>query len=760
MKLLEGRKGTVVRLEDAPVLQQILRERHHILFEDPQNDPRVRERMRALAREDGIQTVLTWPLLYAGKLIGVLDLISTQRHLFLPEDISLFSTLADQTATAVRNAQLFSETRQRLDEISLLFDLSAALRAELNMDGMLPLILEKAMVGLDADGAAVIVCDTNTNVLQVRMARGAFEGEIGQSHPLEDMPADCAMRTSGICLGQDDCPFLPDSGRPFNIACVPFRVGEQTLGGLHIGTRRENNYNERELRLLAGIADLAANALRRVALFEEVRLYKDAFASTTDGITITDLQTRIMDVNPAFEQLTGISRQEALGQKPSIVKSRHSTPEFYRKMWEQILSQGSWEGEVINQRKNDEEWNSHLTISTVRDERGRPVAYVGINRDITARKQAEAQIQRQLQQITTLRNIDMVITASLDLRLTLNVLLDQVTSQLDIHAADILLLHPHSRMLEYTAGRGFRTTALQYTRLRLGEGLAGQAALERRTISIPDFSSRVADFPQATVRNLQTENFVAYYGVPLVAKGQVKGVLEIFHRAPIAPDPQWLEFLEALAAQASIAIDNAALFTDLQRSNVELALAYDATIEGWSHALDLRDRETEGHTQRVTEMTERLARAFGLDEAEMVHVRRGALLHDMGKMGVPDNILLKAGPLTEEEWAIMHQHPQHAYDMLHQIAYLRPALDIPYCHHERWDGSGYPQGLKGEQIPLVARIFAIVDVWDALTSDRPYRKAWSQEQAREHIRSLAGVHFDPQVVKMFMEMIEVDGEEG
>jgi putative nucleotidyltransferase with HDIG domain len=245
------------------------------------------------------------------------------------------------------------------------------------------------------------------------------------------------------------------------------------------------------------------------------------------------------------------------------------------------------------------------------------------------------------------------------------------------------------------------------------------------------------------------EDFICYFGEPLIIKGQVKGVLEIFHRAAFEPDAEWFAFLNTLAGQAAIAVEIATLFESLQDSNSELFLAYDATIEGWSHALDLRDKETEGHTQRVTEMTLKLARLFGLSEADLVQVRWGALLHDIGKMGVPDGILLKPGPLTDEEWVAMKKHPVFAYEMLSPIHYLRLALDIPYCHHEKWDGTGYPRGLKGEQIPLTARIFAVVDVWDALTSDRPYRQAWSEEKAREHIQAGAGTHFDPQVVNTF-----------
>ena len=187
----------------------------------------------------------------------------------------------------------------------------------------------------------------------------------------------------------------------------------------------------------------------------------------------------------------------------------------------------------------------------------------------------------------------------------------------------------------------------------------------------------------------------------------------------------------------------------LQEANAQLLDAYEATIEGWSHAMDLRDRETEGHSRRVADLTAQLAQSLGMSDKEIMHLRRGALLHDMGKIGIPDTILHKPDELTDDEWAIMCQHPKYAYDMLYRVEYLRPALDIPYCHHEKWDGTGYPRGLKGEEIPMAARLFAIVDVWDALTSNRPYRPAWSQAETLAYIREQSGKHFDPQVVDLF-----------
>ena len=213
-----------------------------------------------------------------------------------------------------------------------------------------------------------------------------------------------------------------------------------------------------------------------------------------------------------------------------------------------------------------------------------------------------------------------------------------------------------------------------------------------------------------------------------------------------------LEFLEALAGQAAIAVDNLTLFEQVQSSNSELSIAYDATLEGWVKALELRDRETVGHAQRVIEMTLRMAKKLGIRGEALQHIHRGALLHDIGKMGIPDSILLKPGPLTPAEWVSMRQHPGHAYEMLKTIDYLIPALEIPYCHHERWDGNGYPRRIAGVDIPLSARIFAVVDVWDALTSDRPYRFAWSEHDALEYIQLESGRQFDPQVVNIFLDL--------
>lgn len=361
------------------------------------------------------------------------------------------------------------------------------------------------------------------------------------------------------------------------------------------------------------------------------------------------------------------------------------------------------------------------------------------------------QTELRLQRLTALRAIDMTISASLDVRVTLDILLNQITTQLGMHAADVLLLNSNTQQLEYASGRGFRSTVYQNTRLRMGQGYAGQAALSRQIVYLNDFATLNDSFAQD--QSVANEGFVSYAAVPLVAKGQVKGVLELFQRTRLNFDTEWTDFLQSLGASAAIAVDNAEMLHQLQQSNDELSLAYDATIEGWSRALELRDQETEGHTQRVTELTLKLASFMGFGTEDLVHVRRGALLHDIGKMAIPDSILLKTGPLTGTEWDVMRKHPEYAYQLLSPIPYLRPALDIPYCHHERWDGTGYPRGLSSEQIPLSARIFSVIDVWDALRSDRPYRPAWPEEKVLDYIRSHVRLRFDPTVVTAFFAMM-------
>ncbi len=522
---------------------------------------------------------------------------------------------------------------------------------------------------------------------------------------------------------------------------------ESRLRGIEAGADDfiSKPFDRAELRLRVR-SIMRLNRYRRL-LAERAR-FERIIEFSPDGIMIVNAEGTILLANPAVLRLLGT-------QACSQVIGRNVSAFIVAEQWEEILN-------CLDRIVVDAEHTARLESEFIRLDRSRFAVEMNVGydiwegesaaqivvRDITERKQAEAQIQRHIQHLTALRTIDTAITSSTNRRMTLNIILDQVVSQLQVDAAAILLMVPHSQLLEFAAGRGFATQTIRQTVLRLDEDYPGRAALERQMLSITQ-SFESQSLSQRSLL-LHSEHFTCYHAVPLIAKGQVKGVLELFQHHTDTPNAEWLEFLDALAVQAAIAIDNADLFDNLQRANTDLALAYDATLEGWVHALDLRDDETEGHTRRVTEATVRLARSMGVPDAELVHVRRGALLHDIGKMAIPDRILLKPGPLTAEEWEIMRRHPVYAYDWLAPIAFLRPALDIPYYHHERWDGSGYPRGLRGETIPLVARIFAVIDVWDALRSDRPYRQGWTEERVRDYIQSQAGIQFDPQVVTQFL----------
>jgi PAS domain S-box-containing protein len=505
---------------------------------------------------------------------------------------------------------------------------------------------------------------------------------------------------------------------------------------------------EREIRE-AGIRHARAEA--EEALRESETLYRTLIETSPDAIVVTDLETRVRMTNPQALRLLGVKSIGELEGKRLLDAFAPGQSDSVKRLLDTLRRTERVEAAEVQLSPADRPpFSAEVSGSLLASHRMKPDAMLFVLRDISSRKSAERQIRQQLEKLAALRTVDAAVTASMDLRVTLMVILDELTSQLHADAADVLLLQAHSQTLRWVSGRGFRFAHPKELPLYLNHGYAGRVALNRRVLILPQWDSREEDPARAAV--LAAEGFSSYVAAPLIAKGQVKGVLETFHRRPLEPDPAWISFLETLAEQAAIAIDNAMLFEDLQRTNVELTMAYDATLEGWSRALDLRNRETEGHSRRVTEATLRLARILGMPEPELVFARRGGLLHDIGELAVPDRILLKPGALDEHERVILRRHPVSAFEWLSPIAFLRPSLDIPYCHHERWDGSGYPRGLKEEQIPLSARIFAVADNWDALRSDRPYRKAWPDARVSEHLKSLAGSFFDPSILKAFMEL--------
>jgi PAS domain S-box-containing protein/putative nucleotidyltransferase with HDIG domain len=601
--------------------------REPLIIEDCEKDPR-------FEKWGDTQNVRGWmgvPMISRGQVIGYITLDSYTPNAFTQNDAVAAQTFAHQAATSLENSRLFTETKQRLDELEVVSRVSFALRAAHDTQEMLPILLDEIKASVGTDSAAIWLYEIEHNELKAKATAGWFnnlpkpnfkpnKGIVGVVY------SSGATHTTTSEVGLENENFFGENGSGI---AVPIRTATETIGVLAVALNAPHKVKSHQIRLVTTLAEITGNAIYRSTLYER----------------------------------------------------------------------------------------------------------------------SEKQIQR----LTTLRELDTAITSSLDLRIPLNILTEHLLAKMEVSAATVLVFNPESQTLDYFAAAGFKNRTQIHAPLNIGDGLAGQILISRKAVFIKDLTEEASPLQ---IKLLKSEGFKSYYAIPLFSKGATRGVLETYFRQSFSPSADWIEFLHTLAEQAIIAIDNAQLFENLQHSNQELSLAYDTTLEGWGKALELRDKETEGHTRRVTNLTLELARQMGIPQTELLQIRRGTLLHDIGKMGVSDNILHKAGPLTDEERTEMHKHPQYAYDMLYPIAYLRPALDIVYCHHEWWNGNGYPRGLKGEEIPLSARIFAIIDVWDALSSDRPYRKAWDNEKIIEYIRGLSGKQFDPQIVDVFFKMIE------
>ena len=581
--------------------------------------------------------------------------------------------------------------------------------------------------------------------------------------------------------------------------CIPIRVNERIIGVLNVESKKPDAFDEGDEQFLNTIASSLATALEKLRLFSEterrvqeletinhmsaslrlapslddmlpVLLNKslDLLNASHGSIWLYDHSTDVL-IQKIARGVAGNLKRSSLKPTEGIVGKTFRTGTTY-------LSPELKSDPLLLEENRDSMaagfGGIYIPIQSTAGPVGVLVTLIESSRIVTVDElnllsiQAEIagnaihrtelfdQSQEQIRRLTTLRDIDTAIASSTDLRVTLNILTDHAVKHLNVDAVDIMLYRPELQSLTYLCSAGFNTPAPSRSMIRIGEGLAGQVVMKGRTDHIVDLKNS-----SETKRDplLLREGFVTYIGVPLVVKGQIKGVFEVFQRSSLSPNAEWMQFLQTLAGQAAIAIDNSHLFDNLQRSNQELTQAYDTTLEGWARALELRDRETEGHTRRVTDLTLRLAHFMGINDEELVNIYRGVLLHDIGKMGVPDQILKKTGPLTASEWQEMRLHPQYAFDLLSPITYLHSALDIPYCHHEHWDGSGYPRGLKGDQIPLSARIFSVVDIWDALLTDRPYRKAWPRDKVLEYIKEVSGTILDPKIVDAFMYLIS-EGE--
>ena len=766
---------------------------------DVRNDPRY------FSVLDGMLSLLCVPINIRGEVIGAIILESQKLNAYNKNDENLLSTLAGSTAIALENAGLYQDALQASERRVVLHRISQDI-VRFTQDQ------EQIYTSIHKAAEKLMPCDVFIITLHNDISNKStyvYTMENGTRYSLKNHPSNDGLPGMVINMGRSiileneraikarGFPRFGTDKHVKSVLAVPMYAGDKIIGMISAQSYLSNSYSSEEQLLLEMLATHAATAIENTRLYNETqrRLKElETINKLSSSLRTTQSQTEMCQIlldetldilgtdagsvwiyRPAQNVLKqraarGIATSTTRAQRapdegivghvfstgkhhislnmkndPLLLESdRASIPEEFSTAGIPITSNDGLLGVLIVQIASDIRAEEHIRLL---------VTLAEIAGNAIHRADLFDQSQDQVHKLTTLRDIDAAIASSTDLRVTLNILIDHTQRHLKVDAVDILLYHPEVQSLSYLCSTGFNTPSPSRPLVRVGEGLAGQAVMQGSLVQISDLRKS----PEAG-RNpfLIHEGFVAYIGVPLIIKGQIKGLLEIFHRSQITTDHEWMQFMHTLTGQAAIAIDNSQLFENLQRSNQEIRQAYDTTLEGWARALELRDRETEGHTRRVTELTMRLAHFMNIGEDEVVNINRGVLLHDIGKMGVPDQILRKTGPLTDIEWIEMRKHPQYAYDLLSPIPYLRPALDIPYCHHEHWDGSGYPRGLKGTQIPLSARIFSIVDIWDALLSDRPYRKAWPRDKVLEYLKEISGKILDPTVVETFLKMLSED----
>lgn len=501
--------------------------------------------------------------------------------------------------------------------------------------------------------------------------------------------------------------------------------------------------------------DVSEHHRSQVLLMEREHRFRSLFADNPVPMWVYHLDTlEVVEVNEAAVQKYGYSREEFLGMKitalrvdadADVAENRGSKGLDYD-------IAGVWRhrtkgGRILNVKVNSHtiEFDGQIAALVLAQD---VTELVGVQR---ALRESESRVREEASRTAALLKVANRLNAQLDVQSVLKAVCQETRRALRVPAVSVLLYDEKDDVFVTSATLGLPDAYSEQHR-PVGRELYEKYVRPEggQIFSVSDVKMAPYLTNSSLYESLGIRTIVS---ASMTREGTMVGAIVAFSLdQPRSFSSEELTLLKGLADHTAQAVANARYFGEFQRTTFELALAYDTTLEGWSRALDLRDRETEGHCRRVSDLAVRLGHAMGESPETLVNIRRGSLLHDIGKMAIPDRILLKSGDLSEDEWQIMRRHPEYALTLLGPIPYLKSALDIPYAHHERWDGTGYPRGLRGPEIPRAARIFAVTDVWDSLRSDRPYRKAWSAARVREHIRSLASAHFDPIAVEAFLDL--------
>jgi PAS domain S-box-containing protein len=758
-----------------------------------------------------IRSAIAVPMFVQEQRIGELHLTSTELDFYSEEHAAVLQTFSNQAAVAIQNARLFQEEKRRSRIIETLADIANEISATPVLNDLLDHVAQRALDLLNASHLVIFLVQNDNVTVKPVAARGSYSRELlshaikvgegitgsiiasGRAEIVNDTPGD--PRTVRV-------PGTPkEDGMLETMMSAPLTLRDRTIGAINAWRLRADGlFNQSELNFLISIAHQTSISIALTRVLQETiqraeeaaaiaEVGRDISATLQLDLVLDRIATYAKDLldaetsavylfqradsrlhavaakgldsdelkNDPVELGSGLSGIIALNKRGEIVNYDSSDPRAVVVKGTEVNPVEHLMGvPVLN---NDQLTGLLVVWRTGVEQEFQPAELnflTGLAQQAAVAIENARLFQLEQERRQEAENLQVAATAvasSLDLQQVLQTIMIALKHVIPYDSASMLLLEgDHVRL---RAAQGLPKPEMALNQLFSSSNallhaihLSGKPVILSDAQKDPRFEAWAGG-----------EGTHGWLGVPLIARGEVIGYITLDSKTLDAFRDKDAILAQTFAHQAAAAIDNARLYSGLEQANRELSRAYDTTLEGWGNALELRDKETQGHTRRVADLTLRLGRQLGLEEPELTHLRRGVLVHDIGKMGVSDEILHKETSLTKKEWDEMRKHPQYAFDLLYPIPYLRSALTVAYCHHERWNGSGYPRGLSGEEIPLPARIFAVVDVWDALLSDRPYRKAWPRTKVLDYLNDQAGILFDPKVVQTFLKMVEADTAE-